>query len=245
MLKLTRKNNVTGNLSSFISAREERIRTLRRIADDLTRNKKKGHEDVIGARGCGIIGTVLAVGSIPLTGGLSTVVFGLGTGLGLIAAVGGYVDSKEAQKVKRSLLDEARRLLKEDQQNVRQIQTLLEEIQSEQENEVASVAVGSSATILLSKFVAPGIAASAGGIASRVLGGARNISSQFLKVGGVVLGFVSVPLDVMAILENEKKLLEGSEAAEYIYKVIEKLETDLEETRRSLDFLKNIKYAHN
>lgn len=218
---------------------------LGQIAESLDSNKVEGHTEQMNASKYGITGTVLAVASVPFTGGLSLLALGAGTAIGIYGAYKGIKSGMDVRDVESNLLEEAKKTLHEDEEEVKKFETVLDDINGGIAS-AAGVAPG-TAFILSKLLVAPKLASKAGSIVSKGIAGTGKIAgkaatgtaaSTILKRGGIALAVVSVPLEVWTYLDNAKKLEEPSPTAMDIRSLIVKLMEDLVEKRTLLASLK-------
>lgn len=230
---------LSDKLTLFVQQREKTVSILDRIADGLDKNKATGHSEQMTASKFGITGTVLAVASVPLTGGLSLLALGTGTAIGVFGAYKGIKSGIDVRKEEKNLLEETKRTLEEDESVVRKLEHFLMNMSG---GFASATGIVPGTAFMLSRFLGTPTAAVAntGSIFSRFSRGifastkpvaTGTAASTILKRGGIALAVVSVPLEVWTYIDNAKKLTEESHIAKDIRKIILDLKEDLAEKR--------------
>lgn len=219
-------------MSRFIPIRKEAIRVLRDISERLTANQKGGNVAKIVGSSVGIAGTVVAVGSIPLTGGLSLVALGIGAALGVGGAATGIGAEIKTRFTEKDLLEKAKKILEEDKLEAERLAVSLEKIKTELDEIVrtgmrVSVGTGAGIAAVLAR-IAPRIVTICPRTGVAVVGG-LTAAGKVIKGAGVALGVLFIPLEIWNIVSNASEIKQGSKAAEAITDVIVQLEADLQE----------------
>lgn len=176
---------------------------------------------------------MVAVCSVPLTGGISLFAFGAGTALGIGGAVTNIGAEIKVGTRESNLLREAKRILELDSELANQLDNSLCQIKTEldeilQTGATVGFMASSRATAALAR-IAPKVVSYSPRTGKTLIG--IGAAGKVFKGFSVIFGVATIPLEIKTIVENSAEIGSGSESAKAIDRVVEQLERNLEELR--------------